>query len=101
MSSLLSKTVDKFSKGRRGGTIESSSPVLLFDNKTSTDSYPINGLLTIADVAEILKVSVSSVRRLQEQRRIAFIKVGGSVRFARDDIVSFLAGHRVESIGRI
>jgi len=38
-------------------------------------------LLTITEVAEMLKISVPSVRRLQHQRQIPFYKVGGSVRF--------------------
>lgn len=65
----------------------------------STDS-PVE-LMTPAEVAESLKISVPSVRRLQYQRRIPFIKVGGSVRFARADITSYLAKNRVESIDAI
>lgn len=56
-------------------------------------------LLTIPEVAKILKVSASGVRRLQQGRHIPFHKVGGSVRFAKEDIVSYLAKHRVEAIG--
>jgi len=54
--------------------------------------------MTIKDVAEALKVSPASVRRLQQGRRIAFIKVGGSVRFAKSDVLNFLKKERVESI---
>lgn len=56
-------------------------------------------LLTIKDVAELLKVSQSSVRRIQQGRRLPFIKVGGSIRFAKNDIVEYLKKERVESIG--
>lgn len=55
-------------------------------------------LLTIGDVAKLLKVSPSTVRRLKQGRRLPFIKVGGSIRFAKDDIVEFLKHERVESI---
>lgn len=55
-------------------------------------------LLTIADVAELLSISVPSVRRLQQRRSIPFIKIGGSVRFAKDDIKSYLQKRRVEAI---
>jgi excisionase family DNA binding protein len=41
-------------------------------------------LLTIPEVADLLKISVPSVRRLQQQRRIPFFKIGGSVRFAAE-----------------
>jgi len=56
-------------------------------------------LLTIKDVAELLKVSQSSVRRLQQGRHLPFIKVGGSIRFAKSDVAEYLEKERVESIG--
>jgi excisionase family DNA binding protein len=55
-------------------------------------------LLTIAEVAGLLKVSKTSVRRLQQRRLIPFIKVGGSIRFMRRDIVSYLEKKRVDTI---
>jgi excisionase family DNA binding protein len=55
-------------------------------------------LLTIKDVAELLKVSQSSVRRLQQGRHLPFIKVGGSIRFAKDDILEYLKKGRVEAL---
>lgn len=55
-------------------------------------------LLTIRDVAELLKVSASSVRRLQQGRHIPFIKIGGSIRFTKKDVIEYLARMRVESI---
>ena len=71
-----------------------SDPVLLFDNEPSNSS-PIIELLTTAEVSEMLNVSVATVRRLQQGRHIPFIKVGGSVRFAKSDIVSYLEKRRV------
>jgi len=65
----------------------------------SIDADPVEGLLTLSDVAEILKVSVPTVRRLQQQRKIPFVKVGGSIRFARSDVASYLAARRVRAIG--
>jgi excisionase family DNA binding protein len=56
-------------------------------------------LLTIAEVAKLLKISVPSVRRLQQQRSIPFFKVGGRIRFERSDIVEYLQKRRVHSIG--
>jgi excisionase family DNA binding protein len=66
----------------------------------TTDTYSTIELLTIAQVADFLKLSVPSVRRLQQRRAIPFFKVGGSVRFAKNDIVAYLEKHRVMSIGR-
>jgi excisionase family DNA binding protein len=62
------------------------------------DSQSIE-LLTIREVAELLKISASGVRRLQQERKLPFIKVGGSVRFAKPDIVSYLEKRRVNAIG--
>jgi excisionase family DNA binding protein len=73
-----------------------TEPVLPFDNKP-TRSLPL--LLTISEVAELLKISIPGARRLQQKRRIPFIKVGGSIRFATNDVLSYLEKQRVESIG--
>jgi excisionase family DNA binding protein len=64
----------------------------------SIDADPFSGLLTIADVAQLLKISIPTVRRLQQHRKIPFIKVGGRVRFARGDIAAYLEKRRVQSI---
>jgi excisionase family DNA binding protein len=63
------------------------------------DSIPTTELLTVAEVAGLLKISVSTVRRLQQRRLIPFHKVGGSVRFTKDDLMSYLEKQRVEAIG--
>jgi excisionase family DNA binding protein len=55
-------------------------------------------LWTIAEVADQLKISTSGVRRLQHTGKIPFIKVGGSIRFFRSDVVAFLHEHRLEAI---
>lgn len=64
------------------------------------DSHSAIELLTITEVAEVLKISVQGVRRLQQQRNIPFFKVGGSIRFSKNDIVSYLEKSRVESIDK-
>jgi excisionase family DNA binding protein len=65
----------------------------------SIDLGPTTELLSIAEVAGLLKISIQSVRRLQHGRRIPFHKVGGCIRFAKEDVMSYLAKTRVESIG--
>ncbi|MEY9470866.1 excisionase family DNA binding protein [Bradyrhizobium yuanmingense] len=57
-------------------------------------------LLTAAEVAKLLRISTSSVRRLQQRRRIPFLKVGGSIRFAKRDVISYLARQRTETIDK-
>jgi len=70
--------------------------VSLFENKPGGAS---RALLTITDVARLLAISVSGVRRLQQGRDIPFIKVRGSVRFFEEDVISYLRRQRVEHIG--
>jgi excisionase family DNA binding protein len=65
----------------------------------SIETDPSLELLTIPEVARLLKISVPSVRRLQQQRSIPFFKVGGRIRFERSDIVAYLQKRRVHSIG--
>lgn len=67
-----------------------------FENRLS-DSEP--ELLTVTQAAQFLTVSVPTVRRLQAQRNIPFVKVGGSVRFDKRDLVAYVERCRVESIG--
>ena len=64
----------------------------------SIDFGPSVELLTITEVAELLKISVASVRRLQQRRAVPFIKVGGSVRFAKSDVMFYLEKRRIESV---
>jgi excisionase family DNA binding protein len=64
----------------------------------SIDSNAPIELLTVAEVAEQLKISISGVRRLQQARKLPFIKVGGSVRFFQSDVVAFLRKRRLDAI---
>lgn len=59
---------------------------------------PTPELLTIQEVARLLRISVAGVRRLQSARHLPFLKIGGSVRFDKSDVVAYLAGQRVEAI---
>lgn len=64
----------------------------------SIDADTSLALFTVAEVAELLKVSVRTVRRLQQQRKIPFVKVGGAVRFAKSDLASYLEKRHVRAI---
>ena len=63
-----------------------------------TDSTPKTQLLTPAEVAEMLNISLSGVRRLIDQRQLPFHKVMRSIRFEKSDVLSYLQKHRVESV---
>lgn len=62
------------------------------------DADPALGLLTVSEVADLLKISVPTLRRLQRQRQIPFIKVGGCVRFRRRDVADYVDRRRIPSI---
>lgn len=53
-------------------------------------------LLTIQEAAIRMKMSARHVRRLVAERRIAFHKLGRSVRLAEADLLAYVAASRVE-----
>ena len=58
-------------------------------------------LMTIKEVAEAVKVSVSTVRRWVRARQVPAYKVGsrGQLRFRLEDIEQYVAGQRVPDAG--
>jgi len=54
-------------------------------------------LYTIREVAELLRVSVSSMYRLVESGRFPHIKIGTNIRFNREHISVFLAENSVKN----
>lgn len=62
------------------------------------DPHTSSVLLTIDEVAAVLRVSKTSVYRLVERRLLPFCRVGRSLRFTREDIETYLRARRVESI---
>jgi len=66
-------------------------------------SAPRNGmtaerLLTVAEVAEVLGTSTRFPRRLIEQRRIRFVRVGRHVRVPESALREFIEARLVEPI---
>ena len=52
-------------------------------------------LLTVEQAADLLNTKVRFVRRLVEERRIAFHKIGVHVRIAESDVLAFICAGRV------
>lgn len=46
-------------------------------------------MLTIKDVAEMLNISQTTIRRLVALKRIKSYKVGGQIRFNKEDVYSY------------
>jgi excisionase family DNA binding protein len=82
-------------KPQKYATIE-GEPVLLFDN-SSSGSSPFE-LLTVGETASFLRVSITGIRRLQKARHLPFFKVGGSLRFAKSDLLAYLQKRRIEPV---
>ncbi|MDT4933279.1 MAG: hypothetical protein QOK11_1171 [Pseudonocardiales bacterium] len=55
-------------------------------------------LLTIEEAAHRMNMSARHDRRLVQERRIAFHRLGRSVRIAPDDITAYVEASRVEPI---
>ena len=55
-------------------------------------------LLTVQEVAELLGTTVRFPRRLIEERRITFVKVGRHVRIPESAVSSFIAEHTVRPV---
>ena len=56
-------------------------------------------LLTVDEVAALLRVSKTSVYRLVEHRVLPFYRLPGSLRFAEEDVQAYLAARRVAAMG--
>lgn len=61
--------------------------------QTATQHLPL--LLTTRDVAELLRVSRRTIDYMAAKGTLPRVRVGGSVRFYRDDVVAIIdAGYR-------
>lgn len=57
---------------------------------------PLSRLLTINQVAEILAVSESTIRRLIESGEIVYVRVNGSIRVRPGDVDAYIERQAVE-----
>ena len=64
---------------------------MILDSKT-------NNLITPEELADIFKISKSSIYRLIDKRQIPFFKIGGKLRFSKDDVSEYLNNVRIETI---
>ncbi|MDA0564937.1 helix-turn-helix domain-containing protein [Streptomonospora sp. S1-112] len=65
---------------------------------TGKDKHPSGRLLTVAQVAERLNTSERYPRRLIEERRITFVKLGRHVRIPESALDEFIAAGLVEPV---
>jgi len=50
-------------------------------------------MLTVADVADFLRVHPNTVYRLLKTRQLPAFRIGSDWRFSRDDVESWMQGH--------
>ena len=60
------------------------------------ESNKIKRLATIPEVAEMLNVKLSWVRKAIFKKEIPYIKVGNQIRFRNEDLKKWVEGNRVE-----
>ncbi len=61
---------------------------------------PEPAIMTVAEVADLLRLKPKGVYSLVENRRIPFVKVSNRVRFFRADVLAWLQENRVPSLKR-
>ncbi|KXK28788.1 MAG: putative phage transcriptional regulator [Candidatus Brocadia sinica] len=54
-----------------------------------------NGLLTIDDLSEILKIKKDTLYQFTSRRKIPFIKIGNQVRFSLEQVETYLRENTV------
>ena len=55
-------------------------------------------LFEIDQAADYLNVSVRMIRRMVEEKRVAYIKIGKLIRIDKRDIDAYLAAQRIEAL---
>ena len=68
------------------------------NGQLADDANPPASLLDVSQVAARLGVTTRFVRRLVDERRIPFCKIGKFVRFDPHDIDAWIAARRVDSV---
>jgi excisionase family DNA binding protein len=56
---------------------------------------PRVGLLTVADVAELLQLSSRTIRRLIADRKLAVVRIGRAVRVRAEAVEALLSGQEM------
>ncbi len=68
-------------------------------NNMPNGSHSLPNLITPGELRTILQISKTGVYRLVEKRALPFYKVGGALRFDRQDVLDYLQNNRVEPLG--
>lgn len=53
-----------------------------------------NSIMTVEEVADYLRLSTKTIRRMIQQKELPSLRVGGSIRIARLDLETYMEGLR-------
>jgi excisionase family DNA binding protein len=68
-------------------------------NKWSIPENLVNKkFISPKELKDVLGISLPTVYRLIESRKLPFFKIGKSLRFLREDIIDYLETHRIDHI---
>lgn len=67
---------------------------------TDSSDHTSEALLTVAEVAALLRLTPKGVYAMVEARRIPFIKISNRVRFLQSDVLAWLSENRVPALER-
>jgi excisionase family DNA binding protein len=83
------------------GLATSPCPRMPYHNLNTMTGLPENRperLITVADLAETLKVSTKTVYRLVESRKLPHYRLAGGLRFRMADVNDYVDACRVEPV---
>lgn len=70
------------------------------NQKPTNSTSPPSDLLTVREVATMLRLTEKGVYNLVAARRIPYVKISNRVRFLASDVVEWLRRHRVAASER-
>lgn len=65
---------------------------------TAESTNDIPNFLSLKELALYLNISGRAARRLVDKRKIAFHKIGGSLRIKREDMFRYLENNRIDQL---
>lgn len=81
-------------QGIRTSAMDSSSATALSSTRAVSRPSVLEPLLTIGEVAALLRVSGKTVQRLVATRRMPCVRIGRRVRFLSADVFRFVAARK-------
>jgi len=72
--------------------------MLLFNKLMEIGSSTTQKLMTTDELAELLRMSKTSIYRFIEKRTIPFYKIGWKILFDQKDVDAYIAKNRIEPI---